>query len=177
MKHFFTSFLVTKLLTSIMNVLDLIFFSCLKRPHYDLQLKQLYPEPYLDDRHYYNHGPGQNRRNYISECHFKREDYNTFHYEAGETWERESNSFFERPDMACRKTLPMLTDQGVCRVMNAREVRDVYEPTEYMEALLESIEERNEFSWRDFKIQGQGELYSVRLVLDTQEYMREWVPI
>ena len=68
----------------------------------------------------------------------------------------------------------MLTDQGLCRTINARPMSEVFDQTEYMEALLENLVEKGNDSMMDWKIQGHGSGFSVRLVLDVQEHMHRF---
>ena len=68
----------------------------------------------------------------------------------------------------------MLTDQGLCRTINAQDINDLYVNTEFMDALTENIVANNQ-SIKGYKIKGRGSSYSVRLVVDVQEYLRGYM--
>ena len=67
----------------------------------------------------------------------------------------------------------MLTDRGLCRTINSESIRDIYASTEYTDTLLDNMVPNNQ-SIKGLKIAGQGASFSVKLVLDVQEYLREY---
>ena len=74
---------------------------------------------------------------------------------------------------ACRSTDPMLTDQGMCRTINSADMSEIFSHTEYMDTFLENLIEQTNNSLRNFMIRGYGSSFSIRLILDPQDYMHE----
>ena len=70
------------------------------------------------------------------------------------------------------KTKPILTDFGLCRVINSRDVEDLFQSSEYMDAFNENFVDVG-LGVKGMMIRGKGPIFATRLVLDAQQFMRE----